>query len=89
MSKKENKGKGLLVQRFAAYIIDILLISFVVSLVSTPFINSDKESSQLINNVPRQSSQQTFAANLISVFGRRKTDHVPECAAEMIQIHKA
>ena len=46
MSKKENKNKekkkALFLQRFFAFIIDMLIVSFVVSLVTSPFIDTKK-----------------------------------------------
>lgn len=49
MSKKEKGDKALLVQRFVAYIIDIMFISIIVSLVSTPFTDSE-----MINTLQEQ-----------------------------------
>ena len=37
-----DKKKALLFQRFVAFCIDMLLISFVASLISTPFMDTDK-----------------------------------------------
>ena len=46
MSKKGNKNKeqtkALFLQRFFAFIIDMLIVSFVVSLVTSPFIDTKK-----------------------------------------------
>ncbi len=42
MKKKNSNNKALFIQRFGAYIIDILLITIIASIISTPFINETK-----------------------------------------------
>ena len=46
MKKKSDynreKKKALFLQRFIAFLIDIFIVSFIVALISTPFVNSKK-----------------------------------------------
>lgn len=42
MKKKNSNKKALFIQRFGAYIIDILLIAVIASIISIPFINENK-----------------------------------------------
>lgn len=41
MSNKEKNNKALFIQRFVAFLIDILLVYFVATLIATPFVNTD------------------------------------------------
>ena len=42
MKKKNSNKKALFIQRFGAFIIDILLITVIASIISIPFINENK-----------------------------------------------
>ena len=43
MSKKDKKEeKALFIQRFMAFIIDILLVTIVAAIISTPFVDVDE-----------------------------------------------
>lgn len=57
MSKKDKKEeKALFIQRFMAFIIDILLVTIVAAIISTPFVDVDesdklqKKSMQIMEN---------------------------------------
>ena len=51
------KNNALFIQRFAAFIIDIMIVSLIASFISTPFINASnsekltKQSSELVEKV--------------------------------------
>ena len=40
--EKEENEKALFIQRFVAFLIDIILVGFVASLISVPFIDIEK-----------------------------------------------
>lgn len=55
-----NKDKALFIQRLCAYFVDIIIVSFVASLISSPFINIDKveklneQSEEIMENFVQQ-----------------------------------
>ena len=46
MGSIKKQEKALFIQRLGAYLIDIVIVSFVATLISMPFIDSKKEEKQ-------------------------------------------